>query len=82
MLEAVPGPHCPTCQAYEERVMARKDGEELSPDVKPCASFAISDRFRDWAVDQMRREVMNQVSGAGLDRMAILKAKGNDAKKR
>lgn len=68
-------PHCPTCATYEARVMARKEGEELPPDVKPCPAFAISDKFQAWAVDQMRREVMSQVSGAGLDRMAMLKSK-------
>jgi hypothetical protein len=70
----VAGPHCPACDAYEHRVMARSPGEVLPPDVKPCEAFAMSDAFRDWAVAEMRKEVMGQVDAAGLDRMAILKA--------
>lgn len=54
--------------------MARREGEALPPDVAPCPAFAMSDAFRDWAVGQMRREVGAQVSGMGLDRMAVLKA--------
>jgi hypothetical protein len=66
--------HCPQCDAYEQRVMGRKEGEVLPPEVVPCAGFAMSDAFRDWAVRQMRREVGAQISGAGLDRMAMVKA--------
>jgi hypothetical protein len=58
---SVPGPHCATCQAYEDLV--------------PCKDFTMSDRFRDWAVGEMRKEVLGQVRTAGLDRMALLKAK-------
>jgi hypothetical protein len=59
--------------------MARKDGEVLPPDVKPCPAFSMSDRFRDWAVGEMRREVLGQVKAAGLDRMALIKSKGKTA---
>ena len=75
----MPGPHCATCAAYEERVIGRKEGETVPADVVPCADFAMSDRFRDWAVAEMRKEVLGQVRAAGLDRMALLKAKGRDA---
>lgn len=71
----VPGPHCAQCAAYEDRVMAKRPDEALPPDIVPCKAFAMSDRFRDWAVDAMRKEVMGQVSTAGLDRMALLKGK-------
>ncbi|HUR24698.1 MAG TPA: hypothetical protein VM327_01635 [Candidatus Thermoplasmatota archaeon] len=71
----MPGPHCATCQAYEERVMAKAADEALPPEVVPCKDFTMSDRFRDWAVAEMRREVLGQVRSAGLDRMALLKAK-------
>lgn len=54
--------------------MARAPGEALPPEVVPCAAFAMSDAFRDWAVGLMRREVGAQVSGAGLDRMAMVRA--------
>jgi hypothetical protein len=70
----MPGAHCPTCAAYEQRVMSRAEAEVLPPDVVPCDKFAMSDAFREWAVAEMRKEVMGQVSSAGLDRMALLKA--------
>ncbi|MFO1533328.1 MAG: hypothetical protein ABR562_06485 [Thermoplasmatota archaeon] len=66
-------PHCPRCAGYEDKVMRRADGEELAASVKPCKDYAMSDRFRTWAVAQMQREVSGQVSSAGLDRMAVLK---------
>jgi hypothetical protein len=69
------GPHCPTCDAYEQRVMGKAADEALPPEVVPCPAFTMSDRFRDWAVGEMRREVLGQVRTAGLDRMALLKAK-------
>lgn len=72
----MPGPHCATCAAYEERVMGRQEGETLPPEVAPCSAFAMSDRFREWAVAEMRKGVLGQVKAAGLDRMAMLKAKG------
>lgn len=56
--------------------MGRAEGEVLPPDVVPCEAFAMSDAFRDWAVGEMRREVLGQVKAAGLDRMAIVKGKG------
>jgi hypothetical protein len=55
--------------------MGRKEGEVLPPDVVPCGSFQMSDRFREWAVAEMRKEVLGQVRAAGLDRMAMLKAR-------
>jgi hypothetical protein len=73
---SVPAAHCPQCDAYEGRVMGRAPGETLSVDVVPCAAFAMSDAFRDWAVGQMRKEVGAQISGAGLDRMAMVKTPG------
>ena len=69
------GPHCATCDAYEQRVMAKAPDEALPAEVVPCPAFTMSDRFRDWAVGEMRREVLGQVRTAGLDRMALLKAK-------
>ena len=56
--------------------MAKAPDEVLPADVVPCGSFVMSDAFRDWAVGEMRKEVAGLVSGAGLDRMAMLKAKG------
>jgi hypothetical protein len=70
----VPAAHCAQCDVYEQRVMARAPAEVLPPEVVPCAGFAMSDAFRDWAVGQMRKEVGAQISGAGLDRMAMVKA--------
>ena len=55
--------------------MAKAPEEALPAEVVPCKDFVMSDRFRDWAVGEMRREVLGQVSMAGLDRMALLKAK-------
>ncbi len=71
----MPGPHCATCQAYEQRVMAKAPDEELPAEVVPCKDFTMSDAFRDWAVGEMRKEVLGQVRSSGLDRMALLKAK-------
>lgn len=68
--------HCPRCADYESRVMGRIPGEELPADVVPCEAFAMSDRFRDWAVTQMAREVRAEVGRAGLDRMALVKRQG------
>ena len=55
--------------------MGKAPGEALPPDVVPCKDFAMSDAFREWAVAEMRKEVMGQVKAAGLDRMALLKRK-------
>ena len=55
--------------------MAKAHDEALPPDVVPCRDFAMSDRFREWAVAEMRRDVMAQVKAAGLDRMAMAKAR-------
>ena len=59
--------------------MRRRDGEELPADVTPCKDFAMSERFRAWAVSQMQGDVKAQISASGLDRMAMLKRKGTDA---
>jgi hypothetical protein len=59
--------------------MAKAPGEALPPDVVPCKDFTMSDRFREWAVAEMRKEVMAQVRTAGLDRMALIKAKRQEA---
>lgn len=53
---------------YEHKVMA---GEA---DAEPPEGYEMSDAFRDWMVEQMRGEVLGQVSDAGLDRMAVVKA--------
>jgi hypothetical protein len=74
------GPHCAQCATYEEAVISRAPGEPFPATILPCEKFAMSDRFRDWAVSQMRSEVGGQISGAGLDRMALLKGKGTPAK--
>lgn len=55
--------------------MAKSAQDPLPADVVPCAHFVMSDAFREWAVGEMRREVLGQVSMAGLDRMAIVKGK-------
>jgi hypothetical protein len=65
---------------YEKKVMTKAPGEALPPEIAPCKDFVMSDGFREWAVAEMRREVMGQVALSGLDRMAILKAKGKDGK--
>lgn len=70
MARPVPEPHCDTCAAYEEAVMAHGG----DADATPCPDFEMSDRFRAWLVQEMRAEVMGQVAAAGLDRMAIVKA--------
>jgi len=71
----MPGAHCPTCAAYESRVMARAEGETLPADVVPCVAFAMSDAFREWLAAQLRRDILEQVKAQGLDRMALVKAK-------
>ncbi len=58
--------------------MTRKAGEVLPADLVPCKDFEMSQTFQDWAVDSMRKEVLGQVSKAGLNRMAIVKGKGPD----
>lgn len=69
--------HCPRCAGYEDRVMRRAPGEELPPSVVPCPEYAMSDRFRAWAVAQMQKEMAAEVAKAGLDRMAVVKAPAN-----
>lgn len=67
--DEAPEGHCPRCTAYETDVMARGEATNTAP----CDDYEMSDRFRTWMVDRMRKEVMDQVQGAGLDRMALLK---------
>ena len=55
--------------------MGKGEGKALPPDVVPCTAFAMSDAFRAWAVEAMRKEVLGQVQASGLDRMAMLKGK-------
>jgi hypothetical protein len=60
--------------------MRRAPGEELPASAKPCPDYAMSDRFRDWAVGQMQKEVMGEVTKSGLNRMAILKSPETEPK--
>jgi hypothetical protein len=60
--------------------MRKRPDEPLAAHLTPCPSYAMSDRFRDWAVERMRGEVLGKVGAAGLDRMAVLKGKGAEAK--
>lgn len=60
---------------YEEAVMAGRADEAVAPG----DGYEMSEAFKQWIVDRMRDEVMGQVSGAGLDRMAILKDAGEAA---
>lgn len=53
--------------------MARDGDDPVPDDLRPCQAFVASDAFQAWAVERMRREVQRQISGAGLDRMALLK---------
>lgn len=55
--------------------MRKAPDETLPPTVTPCEAYTMSDRFRDWAVSQMQKEAMAEVSKAGLDRMTVLKGK-------
>lgn len=55
--------------------MTKLPGEPLPAEVAPCKQFVMSDAFREWAVAEMRKEVLGQVSTAGLDRMALIKAR-------
>lgn len=59
--------HCEHCTTYEAAVMAGDASQE------PCDDYQMTDAFRDWMVNAMRKEVMGQVAASGLDRMAILK---------
>lgn len=64
--------HCETCRGYEHAVLTRAPGTELPADVKPCPEYVMSDALRDHLVSQMRKDVLGQVTGAGLDRMGIV----------
>jgi hypothetical protein len=66
----VPG-HCQTCIDYEAAVMDGESADSLAP----CDGYNMTSQFRDWMVNKMRDEVLGQISGAGLDRMAIIKSK-------
>jgi hypothetical protein len=73
LAEDVDVAHCQSCQAYETAVMGRQSGESLPETVVPCDAYVMSIPMREWTVRQMQGEVMRQLNGAGLDRMAILK---------
>lgn len=74
----VPG-HCPECETYEAAVLAMPPGGSIDAAIKPCAAYVMSDALRDHIVAQMRSEVTGQVSGAGLDRMGIVRSPGSGA---
>ncbi len=63
--------HCAVCDRYEETVMAGEDAATLAP----CDDYEMTEAFREWMVARMRDEVMGQINGTGLDRMAILRSK-------
>lgn len=65
--------HCDQCATYETQVMAGAD------DVAPCDDYEMSEPFKAWMVDRLRDDVMSQINGAGLNRMAILKDDQNKA---
>ena len=54
--------------AYEDAVMAGEDAPQ------PPDDYEMSERFREWVLERMRAEVAAQVSGAGLDRMAVVRS--------
>src|SRR5438045_2890946 len=66
--------HCPQCDAYEAAVLAMPPGGSIAADVVPCAQYVMGPELRDHIVSQMRGEVAGQVAGAGLNRMAVVKA--------
>lgn len=59
--------------------MAKAPEAALPAEVVPCTQFVMSDAFREWAVGEMRKEVLGQVAKAGLDRMAMVKAPASAA---
>ncbi len=52
---------------YERAVMA---GESDVP--TPPQDYEMSTTFQEWVLERMRKDVMAQVAGAGLDRMAVV----------
>ena len=45
-----------------------------SPDPgTPCDHYEMTNGLRDWLVEAMRKEVLAEVSRAGLNRMAVVK---------
>lgn len=65
---------CETCQAFEKETMAARSEGRDPADAHPCEDYQMSQSFQDWMVEQLRADIMQQVSGQGLDRMAIIKA--------
>lgn len=61
--------HCDVCATYEQAVMAG-DATDAS---EPCDDYEMSEPFKQWMVDRLRDDVMAQINGAGLDRLAIVK---------
>ncbi len=53
--------------AYEQAVM---EGQSEVP--VPPEDYEMSPVFQEWVLERMRKDVMAQVSGAGLDRMALM----------
>ena len=64
----VPGPD------YERQVRRAAEAGEPVPDIAPPDGYEMTAEFQAWLVDRMRDHVLAQVGGAGLDRMAIVKA--------
>lgn len=52
---------------------AGREGRPAPDDIEPPEDYVMSPEFQAWLVQAMRSEVMDQVQGAGLDRMAIIK---------
>lgn len=46
-------------------------GEEAP---QPPDDYEMSQRFREWVLERMRAEVAAQISGSGLDRMAVVRS--------
>lgn len=59
--------------AYEEAVMTGQEAPE------PPEAYEMSQKFQEWILERMRVEVAAQISGSGLDRMAVLRSE--DAEK-
>ncbi len=72
-------PHCPVCSTYEEGVMAaRKEGIEPPEDLQPCADYEMTDRFRDWLTEALRREVFQEAAVAVPTVMGDSKQEGDE----
>ena len=65
-------------EAYEAEIMAAHAEGREPADVEPPEDYEMSPAFPDWMVERLRGEVLSQISGAGLDRMAIVKDSSED----